>query len=218
MTATFRLRPTALAVIAVLSANSWAVTIQVTSRDDVIADDGACTLREAIIAANEDFYSGIKKGECPAGDGADKIVLNLPGVYELSLPGTEEDESRTGDLDITEDLTIEGKGAADSFVIDAFGLDRVLDIASGITVSLANLTIKGGYLNQRYGYGGGIYARESSTIIISQVTVTENSANDSGGGLHVSRGGRLLLDHCTITKNSSGDKGGALYEGQYPDH
>jgi CSLREA domain-containing protein len=40
--------------------------ITVTSTDDVRADDGLCTLREAIIAANTNTPSGGTAGEYPA--------------------------------------------------------------------------------------------------------------------------------------------------------
>lgn len=70
-----------------------------------------CTLRGAIIKANAHM-------------GAD--VINLLGVtYTLSINGTGEDAAATGDLDITDDLTLTGVGAATT-IIDAAGLgDRV---------------------------------------------------------------------------------------------
>ena len=46
------------------------------------AADGVCSLREAILAANNDAA----RNECPAGYGADRILLDLtvPRVVELS--------------------------------------------------------------------------------------------------------------------------------------
>ena len=62
-----------------------------------------CSLRGAIIAAN-------------ANPGPD--VLNLPaGTYTLSIAGIAENAAATGDLDTTDDLTIEG-AAADTTIID----------------------------------------------------------------------------------------------------
>ena len=43
--------------------------IEVSDTADVVADDGLCTLREAIVAANTNMPSGGMKGECPAGQG-----------------------------------------------------------------------------------------------------------------------------------------------------
>ena len=79
-----------------------ATTITVTTTQDELNDDGDCSLREAIQAANTDT----EVDECPAGDGADTISLPS-GTYFLSLPGADEDDNATGDLDITEELIIE---------------------------------------------------------------------------------------------------------------
>jgi len=52
--------------------------IIVNSSEDSIANDGKCTLREAIIAANENAASGTAVGECVAGKpGKDQIVFSL---------------------------------------------------------------------------------------------------------------------------------------------
>ena len=60
--------------------------------------DSDCSLREAIRAAD-------------ALAGADTITLPA-GTYTLSIAGTAEDANATGDLDITDDLTITGASAA----------------------------------------------------------------------------------------------------------
>ena len=43
------------------------VAIVVNSSADTVADDGVCTLREAITAANSDTASGATAGECAGG-------------------------------------------------------------------------------------------------------------------------------------------------------
>ena len=65
--------------------------------DGVCADaGGACTLRAAVMETN-------------ALPGADEI--SLPGgTYVLSIPGADEDAAATGDLDIVDDLMIDGGG------------------------------------------------------------------------------------------------------------
>ena len=52
-----------------------ATVITVTGFDSTVADDGVCTLREAINSANLRVSSGSKAGECPAGStGAEKVI------------------------------------------------------------------------------------------------------------------------------------------------
>jgi CSLREA domain-containing protein len=80
-----------------------AATITVDRTADDIDINGNCTLREAIIAANTDTAVD----NCTAGSGSDTIFL-LSGSYMLSIPGAGENAGATGDLDITDDLTITG--------------------------------------------------------------------------------------------------------------
>ena len=47
---------------------AFARTITVNSTADTAADDGVCTLREAIAAANTNAASGAMTGECAAGE------------------------------------------------------------------------------------------------------------------------------------------------------
>jgi CSLREA domain-containing protein len=67
----------------VAATSAFAATITVNSTADVIANDGQCTLREAIIAANTNLPSGAAPGECAAGEplpAIDTIVFNIAGA------------------------------------------------------------------------------------------------------------------------------------------
>jgi CSLREA domain-containing protein len=60
---------------------AMASTITVNSTLDTTANDGKCTLREAIIAANTNTSSGNLSGECVAGEGGlvvDTIAFHIP--------------------------------------------------------------------------------------------------------------------------------------------
>jgi CSLREA domain-containing protein len=86
--------------------------------------NGICTLRAAIMAANH----------IPAG-GATIIIP--AGIFTLTIAPVGTDDETTGDLNVTQDMNIQGAGAARTF-IDASGLvpgDRVLHIIG------ANLTL-----------------------------------------------------------------------------
>src|SRR4051812_18168833 len=88
---------------AVVAIAAWApgalAAITVNTESDTTADDGHCSLREAITAANSDAASGGALGECAAGAGDDTITLPA-GLYALSIPGANEDGNASGDLDI----------------------------------------------------------------------------------------------------------------------
>ena len=89
------------------AAPAAANTISVNGTGDVVANDGQCTLREAITAANTDTASGNASGEC-AVSGADTIVVPA-GTHEETLTGFE-DSNAGGDFDLYSDLTIQGAG------------------------------------------------------------------------------------------------------------
>ena len=75
-----------LLVVLAQAQPAYAATITVNSTADVIANDGECTLREAITAANTDMVSGAMAGECAAGSGADTIVFS--GNFFITLAAT----------------------------------------------------------------------------------------------------------------------------------
>ena len=55
--------------------HAHATMIPVLINSDTVANDGACSLREAVAAANTDTASGSSHGECPAGNGSDTITI-----------------------------------------------------------------------------------------------------------------------------------------------
>ncbi len=80
-----------LVVAAALAGPARATTITVNSETDVTGDDGLCTLREAIAAANDNVASGATAGECPAGSplspgsADDTIAFSIPGTGPFTL-------------------------------------------------------------------------------------------------------------------------------------
>lgn len=66
----------------VLAGPATAATLTVNSTANTIADDGLCTLHEAIEAANTDTASGASPGECAAGSGNDTIEFSVAGTIQ----------------------------------------------------------------------------------------------------------------------------------------
>jgi CSLREA domain-containing protein len=178
---------------------AMARTIRVNSTLDVIANDGLCTLREAVIAANTDTASGSLDGECPAGKGVDTIKLKS-GEYKFTIGGTGEDNAQTGDLDILDDLTIEGKGAEKTF-INANYIDRVFHVMNSVKANFIGITIQNGAPGD--GNGGGI--ENAGTITITNSTVSDNAATGStfgvGGGIYCD--GTIKITNSIITSNAA---------------
>jgi CSLREA domain-containing protein len=167
-----------------------------------------CSLREAITAANWD--TGF--GGCQAGSGTDTVLLPA-GTYTLTIPGNDEDYNVSGDLDIFDDLQLEGSGTViitaggDTGIIE----DRVFDIFYSTTVTMTNLTVTGGRIPNDIGgehYGGGIL--NSGTLTLDHVIVTNNRAGDgydggAGGGIFSYTGSSLTLTDSLISNNHAGN-------------
>ena len=152
-----------------------------TTTDEFNVNSSACSLREAIWAANND--SAAMAPGCTAGSGAD--VANVaPGTYGLVRAPAGDDSGLNGDLDVTpgDVLTIRRAGTG-SARIDAQGLDRVLHVQSGAALTIDGLNIRGGVTQATA--GGGIFSQGSTTeLTIRNSTVESNTAmNANGGGI-----------------------------------
>jgi CSLREA domain-containing protein len=186
-----------------------------------------CSLREAIVATNNDAAFG----GCSAGGGADTISL-VAGTYVLSIPpDTTVGDELDGDLDVEGQLTITHAGITPA-VIDAGGVHRVIHVlgaanltASGFTIrngrttqsgagirnegtlELSSATVAGNETTGGVGFGGGIF-NAAATMSLTNVTVSGNRAEGDGGGIDQGSGGRLDLNNVTVTDNTTGFSGG----------
>lgn len=87
----------ALATLAAAPAASLATTITVNFAGDTVANDGRCSLREAVTAANLHAPLYAPAGNCAAGNGNDTILLPA-GTFRLMIPGAGEDKNATGGM------------------------------------------------------------------------------------------------------------------------
>lgn len=140
--------------------------------------------------------------------GHDTITLPA-GTYTLARTGTGESLALTGDLDITDALTIRGAGTKTT-IIDANGVDRVFEVFSNVPLTLSALTLSGGNTE---GNGGGIYLR--GTVRLDDCHVTQNLAGDAGGGLFVDESASLWVADSRISNNQATDGGGLFGLGDH---
>lgn len=182
-----RLLPLAIAQLALLpTANGAVITVSSTA-DGPLADDGVCTLREAIQNANIDSQGGrTMAGECSAGSGSDEIefdssVFATPQTLALTL----------GEMPIMAPLTIIGPGR-DRLTVDAGSLSRHFTIDDGDTnsamlVSMSDITLAGGQVSDQS--GGSINTKES--LALARVTLSGNTVLGGGTNSTLGRGGAL---------------------------
>jgi CSLREA domain-containing protein len=131
----------------------YAAEITINTSNDELNNDGDCSLREAIQAAN----TNSQVDACGPGSGADTITIPA-GTYTLTIAGTGEDANATGDLDITDSLTINGAGAGTTIIrahaTTGSGIDRVFDVIGAISVTISDVTLANGRCTSCN--GGGI--------------------------------------------------------------
>ena len=128
---TILLLATVVGAFAVLASRASGTTYRPNKTGDHAPNgctQGDCTVREALNRGN-------------AHSGADTIVLRGGKVYNVTLnPSNIEDSNAAADLDVNDDLTIKrsGRGFA---VLDAHGLNRVLDVgpAGSVSAKLENI-------------------------------------------------------------------------------
>jgi hypothetical protein len=176
--------------------------------DNTVAGDGLVTLREAILASNNDTTTDLGH----KGSFADEITFTFgreaPNTIVLTM----------GHLTVNGDLTIVGSGP-DLLTIDASGSDirpddddgtgtRLFDIllrqGLGWNVTLQGMTLTGGDASGR---GGAI--QSAGNLTLSSVRIIDNASLNNGGAIYATHW--LELNNTTIVDNTSGGYGGGIH-------
>src|SRR5262245_16366965 len=159
-----------------------AATITVTTNNPNIISDGQCSLIEAIVNANNDAAT---HADCPAGSGADTIVLPANANLILSAVDNNSYLGPAGLPKITSQITIEGNGATIAREGNAPAF-RLMSVASIGNLTLENMTLSGG--------SGGVV--NFGILIIKKSTISGNTGG-SGGGVS-NWYGALTIENSTI--------------------
>src|SRR3954452_7619555 len=195
-----------LAVASASPALASAATINVTTELDAVANDGACSLREAISAANADARSGAAAGECVAGSGADTVSVPA-GFYVIRIghafDDTQVDVNATADFGIRSAITIRGAGRS-ATTIDGGGIDRVFFVKAGATAVFSDLTISGGR-TQHVCSCVGIEHGADGTGSGPGESITQGDATGTQGGGGILNQGTTTIRDALVTDNSTAD-------------
>ncbi len=174
-----------------------------------LLDSGAGSLRQAILDANTLA-------------GADTIDFAVQGTITLT----------TGELSITQDLTINGPGAnllqisgnnASRVMNSGFSVVTVFDL----TISNGTASVGGGYIGlgqasftrcnfsgNNAQYGGGISSGDGfqaiTTLTLNDCVLTGNTATQRGGGAWIQDS--VMVKNCTFINNKCKNGGGIYLE------
>ncbi|MCS6941174.1 MAG: CSLREA domain-containing protein, partial [Roseiflexus sp.] len=167
----------------------YAAGYVVNSLADNTMDDAFCTLREAILAAN----NAPANANCGAGsDSNDTITFSVSGTIPLGsvLPNIVSGQGT---------LTIDGGG---SVTISGNNAVRVMTVDSGADLTLRNLTVANASTILS---GGGV--ANSGTLTVINSSFSGNNAG-SGGGIVNLGSGTLTVSNSTFSNNSATFGGG----------
>ena len=173
-----------------------------------------CSLRAALDAAAEE--GGVVDITLPDPSTVPNNPTAPGGVYTV--------DPANGDLVLNSvggTVNITGAGSSVSIVDAQCGVGeplctdniRVLDLVNG-ALNVSGVTFEGGDPtatgggDPSPGDGGGILAQ--SPLMLTDSTVTGNTATDEGGGID-SLGGAVTLDDSTVDLNFAGEGGGGVY-------
>ena len=161
----------------------------------------SCSLADAIIAANLDRA----EGDCPAGRGADTIILSQDITLRAELPA------------ITSTITIEGNG----YAISGNNRYRIF-YNKGRVLTINDLTMTKGYVegdlitsadgslkNTTANPIGGAIVNWQGTLTISDSTFSDNLTEHFGGAIY-SRNGELGITNSGFSDNLADEDGGAI--------
>lgn len=174
----------------------FAANLIVNTLNDEDVADGVCSLREAIIAANNDADHNGCVGT--GGYGADTIIFNVSGdtiTLGSTLP------------EITDGagLNIDGGGQV---AVSGQGDVRIMVVAAGAVVELVGLTVADGF---DILFGGGV--ENHGALTVRNSTFSGNNAGTPGGGFAggIRNSGTLIVTHSAFSGNSAGLDGGGIH-------
>jgi hypothetical protein len=170
---------------------------------DINTQGEQTSLRAAVMQANHN-------------SGPDTIIVP-DGLWKLTLKDPKDallDTAATGDLDVTDDLMIIGTPAdpesgADGTVIDGKKLKhRLFEVAPGNTLTLRDLTLRGGKAPKTQSGGAALVA---GSLVLDHVIVRNCKAAEDGGAIDLTTSASaLLLTDVLFYKNIAGADGGAI--------
>jgi CSLREA domain-containing protein len=175
-------------------APALAAGMVVTSLSDTQANDGVCTLREAILNANNNNTSG--SSDCTAGSGADSLTFSIGGTITLGsmLPAISDASGLT--IDGANGVTISGNSSVKAFLVNV-----------GIPLTLKNLTLSNG---KSTNHGGAIENR--GLLTVDHCTFSANITTGEGGAIWNwnDTGTSLTVANSTFSGNTATSNGSAI--------
>ena len=171
--------------------------IVTTPLDTLDSNDGLLSLREAVLAANQNSEQ-------------EDVIRFSPDIrgetIRLTIPFVQADTPETGDLDITVGTISVIGFDRESSILDLAALDhRAFQISNGATLNLSGMTI----LNGNALFGGAIRVDDGGHLELDDVLLTDNTADVEGGAMFIDAGATATVFDSGITRNNAVRGGGS---------
>jgi len=174
-------------------------------RADALLGDGICSTANS----NQECSLRAAIQEANSMPGHQTIILPA-GTYTLSLrdePNVRDRNGSTGDLNVSEDLTIQGAGA-DSTIIDGGGFTGIIE------THLSTLTITGVELrNGRAEFVGGSIFSSQGSLVFEDLIFRNNQSDREAGAIYAFRSDINIKRTTFVGNRALNGGGGALSAG-----
>jgi hypothetical protein len=179
------------------SAPAGARTFEVTRGSDPVPGacrPNDCSLREAVIAANERA-------------GGDVVELEGGETHRIQIDPVGAADPETGDLEVTDKLTVAARGGGRAF-IDANDRDRIFEVVDGGGLTLNKLFVFAGASD---GSGGAVLVEtfgSASKLRVDRSAFVANAADNHGGAIAANGDLPVRVTHSVFSHNDAGGSGG----------
>jgi hypothetical protein len=175
-------------------------------------DANSCTMLDAFYAATRREATGT----CPAGTGADQIILPAAATITLTEPAPGAPRSAFPMIDSQIVLLGNGSTVTTNFDHCTIGSNepffRFFIIVFDGSLELHDLSLTGGCIAQSSEDGGGAILAVNGNLVLANVNLAGNTSADFGGAVR-SEYASITVVNSTVTGNRSGndDGGGGIY-------
>jgi CSLREA domain-containing protein len=185
-----------------------AATIVVTTATDTMNSDGLCSLREAMVNAENADQSG--SIDCPAGSVAGNLI-----VFDSSLNGSVLELASQPLPEIVRPVEILGpeRGNPASLTIDAVAVSRVFTVRGADEVLLSDMTLINGRTFNDTRPGSTVFINEGAVVRLERVWIESGIAQGTGnnGGAVAVFDSSLLVEESLFQFNQTSGAGGAIF-------
>ena len=191
-----------IATVSFASASDMSDNMTVSEVDDQDTIKATEIQKDALGEGQKSFEQldeEIHDGSVPEGG-----LIALNSSYTFS--GTDNVSVGTDGIDITKDVTIDGKG----YALDASNKASIFKIANNAHVVLKNIVFSNGNATD----GGAIYVEAGSTIEVINCTFQNNFASNDGGAIYMADDSLTSVSSIKdsiFTQNIAANNGGAIY-------